>query len=166
MQLHQYINQIIGCHEISEKIAAARCLISFIHEPLAMDVLCEVAVTTTSQKFRKVLLEVLRNRAEEAQKRFSDAVLWSNSSFVRRWALVNLSLMGCSDAKNAVISGLYDPNASVREAAVRNIGLYTDEEVRMVFDHYFKTQGEKRKRFNSIEYGNATSYGSCDESIM
>lgn len=145
MQFLHYINKIMGCPEINEKIEAARCLISFVHEPLVMDVLCDAAVTTTSQKFRGVILEVLKSRAEEACKRFSDAVLWSKSSAVRRWALVNLSLMGCRDAQNAVISGLYDPDASVREAAVRNIDLYADKGVRKVFDHYFKTHDEDKR---------------------
>lgn len=136
MQVQQSINQIIASSETGEKIEAARNLTPFLHEPRVMEALCEAALTTTSQRLRHVLIDVLRSRSDEAYKRFSDEALWSKSPTVRKWALVNLRMMECRDAKNAVISGLYDPDASVREAAMQNVELYADNGVRMAFDYY------------------------------
>ena len=52
---------------------------------------------------------------------------------------MNLNLMGCREAIDAVISGLYDPNASVRKAAAMSAGLYDDKNVQIALEHYFET---------------------------
>jgi HEAT repeat protein len=70
--------------------------------------------------------------------RFSDYALWSKDPVARKHALMNLSLMGCRHAKDAVISGLYDPDASVRRAAAMSAGLYDDKGVHMALEHYFE----------------------------
>lgn len=140
MQIQQILRRMVDDSETTAKIKGAYGLMPFVHDSRVLDVLCEAAVTTTRHRFRCALIDILKGNAAGACKRFSDDVLWSKNPTARKWALVNLSLMGCKDAKNAVISGLYDPDATVREAAALNVGLYADETVQAVFDRYFEAQ--------------------------
>ena len=139
MSFRRYLSQFVDNAETGEKIKAAQKLAPYLHEPQVMDVLCEAAMKTTSHRFRNTLLNLLLHRPGDAKRRFSNAVLWSKCRIERKWALVNLKLMGCNDAGSAVVSGLYDPDTSVREAAELNICLYSDKDLQTVFDHYFET---------------------------
>jgi hypothetical protein len=47
-------------------------------------------------------------------------------------------LLGSKTAKNAVISGLHDPDASVRRAAAMSTGLYDDKDVLDALERYFE----------------------------
>jgi hypothetical protein len=138
MSLQEYLDQLIGPSTNQKKIGAAHCLAPFTHDSRVMDALCEAAVSTNSHKVRETLIDVLKTNSAGAGMRFSDDALWSKDPVVRKWALVNLSLLGCSDAKQAVINGLNDPDASVRKAAAMNAGLYADKDVHNELERYFE----------------------------
>ncbi len=104
-----------------------------------LDSLCKNAVETKDYEFRETLLDILKNNAEEAHKRFIDYAVHSPDPIQRRWALVNLSLMECRTAKEAVLNGLWDPDQEVRMAAAMNAGLYDDREVLAALEHFFAT---------------------------
>ena len=123
MDLRGYILQIIGLSEVREKISAARALASFTDDAQVTAALCETAVYTTSHRLREVLIDVLKSNPAGACLRFSDYALWAPVPSCRKWALVNLSLLDCREAKEAVIGGLSDPDAAVRKAAAMNAGL-------------------------------------------
>ena len=61
---------------------------------------------------------------------------------MRRWAFLNLSHMGSQRARTVVLEGLRDPSDRVSRAAASHVTLYTDEEARQAFIHYFQTQRE------------------------
>lgn len=138
MNLQRCLNQLLGPADHREKMDIARRLESFTDDSQVMDVLCTTAVYTDHHGLREVLLDVLKTNPTGATVRFSDYALWSKDPLTRRHALINLSLMGCREAKNAVISGLCDPDASVRKAAAMNAGLYDDQSMHMALDHYFE----------------------------
>jgi len=104
-----------------------------------LDSLCKNAVETKDYEFREALIAILKNNVEEACKRFSDYTIQSPDPIQRRWALVNLSLMECRTAKEAVLHGLRDPVRKVRIAAALNAGLYDDQEVLTALEHFFAT---------------------------
>jgi hypothetical protein len=60
--------------------------------------------------------------------------------YMRRWALLNLGAMGCQRAREVVLKSLSDPDSGVCRAAASHVTLYTDEEARQAFIHYFQTQ--------------------------
>lgn len=139
MSLHDYLNLMTGQSTNLQKIGAAHCLEPFTHDSQVMDALCEAAVSTTSHRVRDVLIDVMKTNPTGACIRFSHDALWSKNPAVRKWALVNMSLLGCHEAKHAVINGLHDPDASVRKAAALNAGLYADKEVQNALERYFET---------------------------
>lgn len=141
MDLEHCLNQLMGLADNSTKIDIAMRLEAFTANSRVMDVLCTAAVYTDHHDLREVLLDVLKTNAAGAYRRFSDYALWSKDPVARKYALMNLSLMGCREAKDAVISGLYDPDVSVRKAAAMSAGLYEDKSVHLALEHYF---GNKR----------------------
>lgn len=138
MNIQQHIDQLISPTDSLRKIEAARCLAPYTDDSHVMDMLCAEAVYTTSNSVREVLIDVLKTNPAGAYQRFSNEALWSKNPAVRKWALANLSLMGCREAKNAVISGLHDPDGSVRKAAALSTGLYMDTDMQNEFEHFFE----------------------------
>ena len=138
MNLQPYIQQLVNLADADQAIDAARALAGATNNAEVMDALCLAAVRTDSHKLRETLIEVLETNSAGACVRFSNDALWSQNPTVRKWALVNLSLMRCRDAKDAVISGLYDVDAAVRMAAAINTGLYDDADVKAALDFYFE----------------------------
>ncbi len=132
------IDTLAGPSNDLEKIDAARRLSLYTHENRVMNALCAAAVRTDSRRLRDVLIEALRSNVAGACMRFSDDALWSQDPGIRKWALVNLGLLGCREATNAVISGLYDPDPTVRKAAAMNAGLYEDQRVQAAMTHFFE----------------------------
>ena len=104
-----------------------------------LDLLCKNAVETRHYDIREALINLLKNNSEEANLRFVDYALHSSDSGHRRWALVNLGLMECRTAKEAVLKGLQDPDVEVRMAAALNAGLYSDKDVLKALEHFFET---------------------------
>lgn len=141
MNLDDYLDQLNWPGDTPANIEAAHSLEAFTDDSRVMDVLCAAAVHTDSHTLREVLLKVLKTNTAGAYARFSDVALWSKKPLERKHALMILSLMGCGSAKNAVISGLYDPDASVRKAAAMNVGLYDDKDVKHSLERYFERHG-------------------------
>lgn len=138
MNLQPYINQLVNPVDSTKAIEATLALAAFTDDATVMDAMCTAAVKTGSRKLRDVLIDVLKANSAGACVRFADDALWSENPTVRKWALVNLSLMRCREAKDAVISGLYDVDASVRKAAALNTGLYEDSDVHDALALYFE----------------------------
>lgn len=139
MDLQKHIHQLFGLSGDHQTIQAALALSSITDDLQVMDALCEAAVYTTSHKVREALIEVLKKNPAGACLRFSDYALWSENPSCRKWALVNLSLMGCREAKEAVMQGLSDPHPSVRRAAAMSTGLYDDKDVLNAQERYFES---------------------------
>lgn len=138
MTHHHYLEKVIGPSDSREKIKAVRALAPFTDDLRVMEALCEAAVTTTSHRLREHLIEALKFNPAGACMRFAEEALWSPTPSRRQWALVNLSLLDCREASEAVIHGLNDPHASVRRAAAMSAGLYDDAEVLRALERYFE----------------------------
>ncbi|BBO81435.1 HEAT repeat domain-containing protein [Desulfosarcina ovata] len=138
MKLQFLISQLIDPEDTHRTITAVRRLSAFVDDSQVMDALCALAVRTIRYCVREAVIDVLKANPAGAGMRLSDYVLWSKIPSVRKWALVSLGLMRWRDAKDAVISGLYDPDASVRQAAaMSSTGLYDDSDVQAALEHYF-----------------------------
>ena len=122
-----------------ELMAAAHQIRQVAMDSIVLDSLCKVAVETKHDDVREALIDILKYNPEEANKRFMDYAIQSPNANRRRWALVNLSLMECRTAKNAVLHGLQDSDRKVRMAAAMNAGLYDDNEVLAALEHFFTT---------------------------
>ena len=117
----------------------------YIKDPKVLDRLCREAIETDNHRFREALIKTLKGNPDEANRRFSQIALCSKDPKHRRWALINLSLMECRDAKEAVTHGLRDTHRSVRIAAAFNTGLYDDSDVVNAFEIFFE-----RNRFSLV----------------
>jgi hypothetical protein len=65
-----------------------------------------------------------------------ETVVNATNHTVREAIIDILKTHNCREAKDAVISGLYDPDADVRKAAAMNAGLYADENVKEALEQY------------------------------
>ena len=127
--------------EVSEdhlRINAIRRLGSYINDSKVLDALCHEAIETVSARVRDALIKTLKGNPEEANRRFSRISICAKNPTHRRWALINLSLMECCYAKEAVMQGLRDTHRSVRFAAAFNAGLYYDSDVVNAFELFFE----------------------------
>jgi len=138
MDLQPYFKVLSGPARTRKKIQAVGFLAPLTKDPKVMDALCDAAISTTDHHLRTVLIDALKENSSGANLRFSDTALHSDDPVQRKWALVNLSLMGCGEANEVVISGLKDLDASVRKAAAMSTGLYRDEAVINAFERYFE----------------------------
>lgn len=128
-------------NEVSEdhlKVSAIRRLGPHINDAKVLDALCHEAIETVSPCVRDELIRALKNNQSEANRRFSRIAICAKDSTHRRWALINLSLMECDDAKEAVIQGLRDTHRLVRFAAAFNAGLYYDSDVVNALELFFE----------------------------
>ena len=135
MNLQPLIDQLIAFPDDRTAMESVRQLSTHTDDVQVMSALCALAVKAVSHALRNVLIDVLSANPAGAVIRFSDYALWSQNPSERKWALVNLSLMGCREAQDAVISGLYDPDPSVRQAAALSTGLYNDCGVQTALGH-------------------------------
>ena len=122
-------------------VARVKRLAPLAGDPDVMDLLCSMALDAVDGKIRNALIDVLGANAEEACRRFVDTVLNDPEPTRRQSALVNLYRLACRQAKQAVIIGLDDPDASVRQAAAMNVGLYDDKDVANAFERYLERTG-------------------------
>jgi hypothetical protein len=132
------MDQVNGCLENRVKINAIRRLGAYIEDPVVLDALCREAIETDSHRVREALINTLKSNPNEANQRFTRIVICSKNPTHRRWALINLSLMACRNAKEAVMHGLRDPHRSVRIAAAFNAGLYCDSDVANALELFFE----------------------------
>lgn len=110
----------------------------YIDDPNVLDALCREAVETDDHLIREALIKTLKGCPEEANRRFATIACAANNPAHRRWGLINLSLMECRNAKEAVMQGLRDPHRSVRIAAAFNAGLYCDSDVVNALELFFE----------------------------
>ena len=128
-------------NEVSEdhlKVSTIRRLGLHINDAKVLDALCHEAIETVSPCVRDELIRTLKSNRGEANRRFSRIAIRAKDPTHRRWALINLSLMECDDAKEAVIQGLRDPHRLVRFAAAFNAGLYYDSDVVNALELFFE----------------------------
>jgi hypothetical protein len=128
-------------NEVSEdhlKVDAIRRLGLYINDAKVLDALCREAIKTDSHSVRDELIRTLKGNQVEANRRFSQNAICAKDPAHRRWALINLSLMECCYAKEAVMQGLRDTHRSVRFAAAFNAGLYYDSDVVNALQLFFE----------------------------
>lgn len=145
------------------RVADVRRLASKTDDPDIMDLLCTLAVGDVSDGLRNALIAVLRADPETACNRFIDDAIHATDPQCRQFALENLYQLGCRRAETAVINGLADPDAWVREAAAMNVPLYADRAVADAFERYLECN-----RFglilDFIRWGRAGSGSGADDS--
>ena len=122
----------------AEKLSAARQLQAHLCDIDVIRALCFESIKTDSHKLRACIIGILKNRSHIANRCFAYIAVHGRRTAVRKWALVNLSLMECNDAKEAVIKGLRDTSKAVQGAAALNIGLYHDPEFQKEVERFFK----------------------------
>ena len=145
MDKRSLINLVNTVSEDHLKINAIRQSGPYIKDPKVLDRLCREAIETNNHRFREALIKTLKGSPDEANRRFSQIALCAKDPAHRRWALINLSLMACRDAKEAVMQGLRDSHRSVRIAAAFNVGLYDDSDMVNAFEIFFE-----RNRFSLV----------------
>jgi hypothetical protein len=138
MDKRSLINLVDSFSVSNLKINAIRPSGALIRDAKVLDTLCREAIETDSHRFREALIKILKSNPDEANRRFSEIAICAKDPTHRRWALINLSLMECDDAKEAVIQGLRDTHRSVRFAAAFNAGLYTDSDVVNALELFFE----------------------------
>jgi len=138
MDKRSLINLVNTVSEDHLKINAIRPSSPHIKDAKVLDALCREAIETDNHRFREALIQILKGNPDEANRRFSQIALCAKDPTHRRWALINLSLMECRDAKEAVMQGLRDTHRSVRIAAAFNTGLYNDSDVVNAFEMFFE----------------------------
>lgn len=137
MKKRLLIEQVNDVSEDREKIDAVRQLGLYIDDAEVLDVLCREAIETDSHRVREALIKTLKGNQDEANRLFSHIASCAKDSTHRRWALIDLSLMECSNANEAVMQGLRDPHRLVRIAAAFNAGLYCDSDVVNALELFF-----------------------------
>ena len=135
LELMKLLNEVSEDHL---KINAIHRLGPHIEDAEVLDALCHEAIETVSPCVRDELIRNLKNIPGEANRHFSQIAICAKDPTHRRWALINLSLMECRDAKEAVIQGLRDTHRSVRFAAAFNAGLYYDSDVVNALEMFFE----------------------------
>jgi hypothetical protein len=122
----------------STAMLAIRQLERYLTDPAIFNLLCAFAVATDNPVLRHALLKSLDTHAEAAARRFVKYVHRSRNPRIRRWALINLALMACRTAQDAVLEGLLDGNRAVRRAAAENAGLYTETAVQSALEDFYE----------------------------
>ena len=135
LELMKLLNEVSEDHL---KLRAIHRLGPHINDAQVLDALCHEAIETVSPCVRDELIRTLKSNRGEANRRFSRIAIRAKDPTHRRWALINLSLMECDDAKKAVIQGLRDPHRLVRFAAAFNAGLYYDSDVVNALELFFE----------------------------
>lgn len=138
MDKFELMKLLIETSEDHLKINAICQLVSYIDDSKVLDALCCEAIETDSHRIREALIKTLKGNQEEANRRFSRIAICAKNPTHRRWALINLSLMECCYAKEAVMQGLRDTHRSVRFAAAFNAGLYYDSDVVNALELFFE----------------------------
>ena len=138
MNKHSLMNLVNTVSEDNLKIDAVHWLGPYIDDAEVLDVLCREAIETDGHLVREALIKTLKGNQDEANQRFSRISIFAKDPTHRRWGLINLSLMECRNAKEAVMQGLRDPHRSVRIAAAFNTGLYCDRDVVNALELFFE----------------------------
>lgn len=98
-----------------------------LDDPVVVPAMCSAALKNISADLRNGIIGALKASRPDASRYFKKAATLCTSATIRKWAFLNLSLMGCQTAGSTVIQGLNDRNSEVRMAAALSIGLYSDQ---------------------------------------
>jgi HEAT repeat protein len=154
MNKHQLVHTLRSDCNQANKLSAARQLQAQLYDIDVIRALCFESIKTDSHKLRACIIGILKNRPHIANKCFSYIAMHARRTAVRKWALVNLSLMECIDAKEAVIKGLRDTSKAVQSAAALNIGLYHDPEFQKEVERFFNKNRLEYVIFNLCHQDN------------
>lgn len=121
-----------------QKLSVVRKLRDFLNDDDVVWALCFESIQTDLHQLRAAIIETLRSKEDMANAYFAHMAVNAKCATMRKWALVNLSLMNCRSAKSAVINGLNDSSGKVQHAAALNIGLYRDTEFLMEVKYFFE----------------------------
>ena len=132
------MNLVNAVSENPLKTDAIRKIEPYTNDTDVLDAMCREAIETDSHRVRKAMIKTLKCNGDQANRRFSHIARCAKDPTDRRWALINLSLMECPNAKEAVLQGLKDPHRSVRIAAAFNAGLYCDTDVVNALELFFE----------------------------
>jgi len=138
MGKHTLIAALFRDIDESEKKSAVRKLQNLLTETDVVLALCLVTLQTESHELRSYIIQALKSIAETVNPYFARMAVNAQSATMRKWALVNLSLMECKNAKTAVMSGLRDSSHLVQQAAALNIGLYRDPDFLKEVEVFFE----------------------------
>jgi hypothetical protein len=154
MNKHRLVHILRSDCKQADKLAAARQLQAHLCDIDVIRALCFESIKTDSHKLRACIIGILKNRSHIANKCFAFIAMHARQTAVRKWALVNLSLMECNDAKEAVIKGLQDTSKAVQSAAALNIGLYHDPEFQKEVERFFNKNRLEYVIFNLCQRDN------------
>jgi hypothetical protein len=139
MSTKYWIRQLRSSPHLTERLRAVRHLQACQDQSTVHTALCLTAVETPHASLRSALMAVLKENVR-AEAYFLGVAKGEGPAYMRKWALLNLSTMGCQRAREVVLKSLGDPNAGVCRAAASHVTLYTDEEARQAFIYYFQAQ--------------------------
>lgn len=138
MRKHTLIAILFGDTDELQKVSAAKQLEAYLSDTDVVLALCIVTLQTESHRLRSAIIKILKNIEKRVNPYFARVAMRAKSASLRKWALVNLSLMECKNAKPAVMSGLKDSSSLVQQAAVLNIGLYRDTDFLKEVEKFFE----------------------------
>ena len=125
-----------------DQLDALKRLKASVNDSMVVDVLCATAIGNIGRRLMESLIQVLKNNPVQAYQYFILNAIHSPDMNNRRWSLVNLALMECRKAKEAVLMGLQDDMRPVRLAAALNAGLYDDDAILKALDNVLSAQEE------------------------
>jgi hypothetical protein len=139
MSTKYWIRQLRSSPHLIDRLRALRHLQECQDQPGVHTALCLTAVDTPQAPLRSALMAVLKDNPR-AEAYFLGVARGEGPAHIRKWALLNLSTLGCRRAREVVLKSLEDSDSGVCQAAASHVSLYTDEEARQAFIHYFQTQ--------------------------
>lgn len=137
MNRKYWIRQLRSSAHLSEQLRAVRRLRTVQDLPEVTAALCLTAVDTQRQPLRAALMAALKDNPR-AEAYFLGVAGGEGPVYLRKWALLNLSLMNSQRAREVVLAALRDPFESVRRAAAYHVAHYADEEAKSAFINYFE----------------------------
>lgn len=137
MNIKHWIRQLRSSPHLSEQLRAVRHLKAEQHLPEVSTAMSLTAVDTQRQPLRVALMAALKDNAQ-AEAYFLGVARGEGPVYLRKWAFLNLSLMGSQRAREVVLAGLQDSRESIRRAASSHVALYTDEAAQRAFVNYFE----------------------------
>ncbi len=127
MNVDQWIRNLNEGQSDDLRLQMVNQLKHCLDDPVVLPAMCSAALKNISAELREGIITTLKAVGPEANRYFEKAAARSTSATIRKWAFINLSLMGCQTARSTVILGLNDRNSEVRMAAALSIGLYHDQ---------------------------------------
>jgi len=92
MKLQSLIEKLEGGDDMG-RLEAVEQLEDHVSEEYVLQALCAEALKTTCFKLRERIIQALKAQAKQANRYFEKAATESDDASVRRWALLNLSLI-------------------------------------------------------------------------